>query len=112
LKFTVNYNGKDRSIPGHMQDGLEMYVNHGYKPGDFLTAVLENDLSKAVAHADSVNINKLVDYVAVLFNNCPNACWGSREKVKAWIEEGGLQGRHRKEMDEIWISATGWPGTR
>jgi hypothetical protein len=92
MKFTVDVGGKERSIPGYMQDGLEHYVEHGFKPGDFLTAVLENRLSQAVWHADSCNQRRLVDYVFVIFNNAPADCWGSPEKVKSWIERGGLAG--------------------
>jgi len=71
-------------IPERMMAGIRLYVDHGVPPGGFLTAVLENDLSGAVGHADAENLRNLPAYVTYLYNEVPAACWGSPAKVAAW----------------------------
>lgn len=63
---------------------LKIWIEYGHMPGDFLRAVLENDLSEACGRADLFNRRKLYEYVVWLYNEAPSKCWGSREKVKAW----------------------------
>ena len=74
-------------IPERMMGGLTRYVEHGLQPGDFLTAVITNDLKEAVARADDENIKNLPAYVGWLYNEAPAACWGSREAMDAWIAQ-------------------------
>lgn len=64
---------------------LDAYIQHHIPVGGFLTAILENDLKQAVLQADSRNIRKIVTYVTYLYNNAPVRCWGSPEKVQAWL---------------------------
>jgi hypothetical protein len=66
---------------------LDAYINDHLPVGSFLTAVLENNLSKAVGRADSRNLPLLADYVRYLYNEAPNACWGSRERVAQWLAQ-------------------------
>jgi hypothetical protein len=80
-------------IPEHCQDGIRRYLEQGAVVGDFLTAVLSNDLKEACGRADHVNLQRLGDYVKFLFNFAPRQAWGSVENVEAWIERGGLQGK-------------------
>jgi hypothetical protein len=56
-----------------------------YMPGSFLTAVLENDLAGAVGQADWQNIEVLPAIVAFVYRNLPSPCWGSKDKVEAWL---------------------------
>jgi hypothetical protein len=72
-------------IRPHMVESLERYVNDGLRPGDFLTAVLANDLVGAASRADLDNARNLMAFAAYLYNNVPGAAWGSYEKVEAWI---------------------------
>lgn len=65
---------------------LDRYAQHRQPVGDFLTAVLENNLSEAVGHADDDNLRNLPAFVGYLYNEMPSPCWGSPEKVKAWLE--------------------------
>lgn len=81
------FNGME--IPAHMVESLEGWVRHAHKPGDFLTNVLCNDLAGAAAHADHTNRWLLTAYVGWLYNEAPGTCWGSPEKVAAWVERGG-----------------------
>ena len=71
-------------IPDYMMGGLRRWIELGIEPGDFLHAVLTNDLRRAVERADSANMRNLPAYVAYLYNNAPSQCWGSPEKVAAW----------------------------
>jgi hypothetical protein len=66
--------------------GLERYLNHGIMPGGFLTAVLENNLKEAFGRADNENSENMKNIVGYCYNEIPSAAWGSREKIKEWIE--------------------------
>ena len=55
-------------------------------PGNFLQAVLANDLQKAVGHADDISLECLSGIIKFLYNDAPGACWGSPDKVKSWLE--------------------------
>jgi hypothetical protein len=67
---------------------VESLVNHivyglgGY--GDFIYAVLCNDLGKAACQADSGNLKALGRYGQFLVHQAPTASYGSKEKVQAW----------------------------
>jgi hypothetical protein len=73
-------------IPERMMGGIERWIQHGIPPGDFLMAVIENDLKGAVACADDENLPNLPAYVSYFYNKAPSPCWGSPEKAAAWIE--------------------------
>ena len=78
-------------VPPPMHGGFRRYLDHGIEPGGFLMSVLSNDLSGAVAHADAANRYRLFDIVKFLNGDVPDACWGSPEKVRAWMKKGGLE---------------------
>jgi hypothetical protein len=79
-------------IPEYMHDAVLRYVQHGKRPGDFLSAVICNDLFRAVERADDTNIKLLARYVMFFYNYTPHECWGSEAKVKAWVARGGVNG--------------------
>tara|TARA_R110000868_G_scaffold5782_1_gene33953 strand:- start:25894 stop:26148 length:255 start_codon:yes stop_codon:yes gene_type:complete len=72
------------AIPDHMMAAIIRYLDNGIKPGDFLTAIIENNLKGAVSHADDTNIGLIPTYVKYFYNHAPMACWGSQENRKAW----------------------------
>ena len=72
-------------IPERMMPGIKRYVEHGSKPGEFLTAIICNDLSSAVAQADNENMQNMPAFVSYFYNECPLSCWGSPHKMEAWI---------------------------
>ena len=80
-KFRFNGQG----IPERMHGAIQRYIEQRIGPGDFLMAVLCNDLREACARADDENITLLPVYVAFFYNEAPGACWGSPEKVRAWL---------------------------
>lgn len=65
---------------------LDRYVNQGIEAGGFLNAVLENNLAEACGRADIYNKFNLHNIVGYIYNNIPYNSWGSKEKVKSWIE--------------------------
>jgi hypothetical protein len=85
-KVMVNGSPVDYSpLPEHMQDGMRRYIENGIEPGGFMMSVLCNDFMGAVGRADSINKARLADYAQWLYMCAPPACFGSREKVVAWI---------------------------
>lgn len=78
-----SFHGK--TIPEHMHGGIIRYLVHKIPPGDFLTSVLSNDLFGAISKADDININALPVYCAFFYNETPTSCWGSKERVNAWL---------------------------
>lgn len=73
-------------IGENMMGALTRYINDRLRPGDFLSAVLSNDLKEACGRADHHNKEILFEYVNYLYNYCPAACWGSYEKVNEWLK--------------------------
>jgi hypothetical protein len=67
-------------------DGLSRYITHRIPTGDFLTAVLENNLLETVSYADNDNILVIPEIVRFCYNNLPSLSWGSPEKVQKWLE--------------------------
>ena len=65
---------------------IDRWVEYGIQPGDFLTAVLENNLREAFGRADMGNRLTLFHIVGYCHNEIPGLCWGSPEKCKAWKE--------------------------
>lgn len=78
-------------LPLYMWPGLERYLEHGYKPGQFLTAILSNDLAMACQHADDENKVLLHTWTKFLHNNVPMVCWGSIENFRNWANQHGFQ---------------------
>jgi len=77
------FNGQ--AIPERMHGAIQRYIEQRINPGDFLTAVLCNDLKEACARADDENITMLPVYVAFFYNEVPAKCRGSSEKVMEWL---------------------------
>jgi hypothetical protein len=79
-------------IPPHMRPGVERYVMLGIPPGDFLRAVLRNDMMEALGRADEDNLAAMRGYAQFLYGYTPHGCYGSPEAYKRWVEQGGLRG--------------------
>lgn len=71
-----------------LKGAIDDYVATGHPVGNFLEALLSNDLIEAVGQADNSNIILLPVYCRYLYNECPSQCHGSPEKYKAWLEGG------------------------
>jgi hypothetical protein len=69
------------AIPEGVRAGLERYVKHNITPGQFLKAVICNDLKTAVFCADKDNINLLPLYVRWFDRYFPNL-YGKENFIK------------------------------
>ncbi len=72
-------------IPQHTQYQIDEYVKGKVPPGNFLYAVLTNNLAETVCRADETNLRFIKDIVLYVYNNIPSVCWGTPEKVEEWL---------------------------
>jgi len=79
------YRFQEFSISPRMMGAIKRYIEHGLEPGGFLTAVICNDLRESVGRADEENMRNLPAFVAYFYNEAPSTCWGSHEKMVAWM---------------------------
>ena len=75
-------------IPQHMHDSLIRYFDDRIAPGDFLSAVIDNDLKEAFGRADDINQHCLFAYMKWFYNEAPSGSWGYAGAVKDWIKRG------------------------
>lgn len=69
-----------------VKQSIDDYIEKGWKPGDFLTSVLANDLFEAMGRADLENRENLYSITCYIYNESPSTCWGSYEIVYKWLE--------------------------
>jgi hypothetical protein len=74
-------------VPRHLRTGLLEYLSARRPTGDFLKAVLSNDLKDAALRADAFNEQRLVDIVRFLAHCAPATSWGSPAVVEAWLAD-------------------------
>jgi hypothetical protein len=85
----MNFDGDYEAIPPHMRDAIMNYALHRKRPGDFLTAVICNDLRGAVFHADATNLRLLKTYLYWFYNRCPAFLVGKENFVRHLNPEAG-----------------------
>ncbi len=69
------------------------YCLEGGYVGQFLTAVMDNDLREAVGRGDDNSLAGLKPIIQLLYNYAPGRCHGSKAIREAWQEKGGVKGR-------------------
>ena len=72
-------------IPSAIKKAIDLHAQEGRPCGHFVTAVLENNLRKAIRHADDDSLAALVEIVQYCYWEIPGNCWGSKEKVAKWL---------------------------
>jgi len=82
--YDIKINGIPYYIPERMGGGITRYILNRIEPGDFLCAIIENDLREAFGRADDENLRNIAAYVSYFYNEAPAACWGSRNAIKYW----------------------------
>lgn len=81
-------------VPMHLRDGFTRYVVQGIPTGSGMRSILEDrPLSDVLPHLDETAEQHVGSIYRFLYNAAPGECFGSPEKVKAWIARGGIQGR-------------------
>lgn len=93
--YTAEICGRTFEIPDCMEEGIKLYLERGIQPGDFLTAIICNDLKTAVMQADHNNILNLPAYVAYFYWEVPAVAWGSKKIMQQWMKE-----RREEETDD------------
>ena len=71
----------------YMVNPIRHYIEKRIPPGDFLTAIICNDLFKATRHADKVNAKNLIAWVNFFYNEVPTIVWGSKKKMEDWLND-------------------------
>lgn len=72
IEFTEEwFLGQYAAIPAHMQESIMNYVLRKIPVGNFLKAVICNNLREAVGYADEENLPLLKIYVQWFYNVCP-----------------------------------------
>lgn len=82
-------------VPAHLVPGLRRFIDEGQLPGDFLRAVLENDLKATVARADPESLAGLRPLLVFMHCVLPAGCWGSPLRVSQWAK--GVRAQRRAE---------------
>ena len=83
-KSLDEFNMAEMQVPRHIHNAVVGYVVDGSSVGDFLQAVINNDLSKAVGHADTENTLNLPAVVSWFYNEAPSDCWGRTGAYRYW----------------------------
>lgn len=88
MKLSERQNAKmfEHGIPEYMHGAIRRYYENGIPPGDFLTALLNNNLKETYARADDTNVRAIKGYVMWFYNEAPAGSWGYDGAVKSWIE--------------------------
>ncbi|MHA2136002.1 MAG: hypothetical protein ACW99J_19250 [Candidatus Thorarchaeota archaeon] len=76
------------AIPNRTLRAIRQYVESRRPVGDFVTAVLENNLAGALFQADTENREALDQIVLLVHNRIPSYCHGSKKAVQEWIDAG------------------------
>ena len=84
-------------VPDHLIAGLVEYIVAGRPVGQFLTAVLENDLMGAFSRADEESAAGMKKICTFLYSCAPGCCFGSRANVEAWYLEKDKQARANRK---------------
>ena len=75
-------------IPELTMTGLTNYRDHHIKPGQFVMAVLENNLFEAFGRADEFNKAAMHQIVKWVYNRLSPAPWGNSAAIREWIAQG------------------------
>jgi hypothetical protein len=73
-------------IRPEMKEAIDNYVKDGVPLGDFLTALLANDLMRALGRADEGNKRDIFDLCMYVHNEMPGGLHGSYEIIRDHIE--------------------------
>ena len=83
----VDTAGEARDLPIciEIERALRSYAIDRQRTGDFLNAVLSNDLTQAALRADARNQFLLSAIMLYCANRLPANSWGDPEKVRRWL---------------------------
>lgn len=73
-----------RPMRADVKASLDNWAERAWMPGDFLRAVLENDLMQAINRADAYNLGTIAQITRYIYTNLPGGCHGSPDRVRVW----------------------------
>ena len=81
-------------------DPIYNYMVHGFEPGSFYSALLANDLFRAMASSHPANsVNELKKLTAWIRSTMGHGIfWGSEEVVQNWLKMTDEQRREKLEL--------------
>jgi hypothetical protein len=79
-------------LPASLREGIRRYLEEHILPGDFLQAVLKNDLREAALRADDDNRKWVADLALWLHLYAPDQSWGSPGQLRWWEMVGKGKG--------------------
>jgi hypothetical protein len=91
------YTHRGIELPEELREKIDAYVKYGRHAGDFLQAVINNDLKGAVARADEDNLKVIPAIVGYLYNECPTRCWGGPGAYAIWMNDHAIARQLAKE---------------
>lgn len=92
-------NPRDYSlIRPDIREALVAYSRDGIPLGDFLQAVVANDLVEAATRADDGNQRALVALAVFVYNELDSRCWGSRAVYRAFLEWHAARRQDRRDL--------------
>jgi len=83
-------------VPHHLRDAILRYLLGGIRPGDFLSAVISNNLFEAIGSADKESRDGLFSICSFFYNEVPAPCFGSPAKMETWLEKSESSKRLRE----------------
>jgi len=84
-------------LPERLRTGTQLYIEKGVPPGDFLTAVIQNNLVETFVRADNDMAKKIYEIITWFYWEVPSACWGSETKMNKWIYKKDQEYRFETE---------------
>lgn len=80
-------------LPEQMQFSFAHWVFFGVNiGGNFMNAIISNDLVEAYGRADLGNQAAMQIYATWLYNDAPRGSWGDKDTLSKWAEAGGVLG--------------------
>lgn len=87
--MTLEIEYDEKGMSPHTIESLWDYIEEKKPINSFLKAVLSNDLKEAyVCAVNDVYLLEIPGIISFIHCRAPTTCWGSREKVEKWLQEG------------------------
>ena len=87
MKLPIDPDMDFTGVPIHLHQGLLRYLHDGVPPGNFLQAVIRNDLSDAILRADDECLGSIKGIVGFFNMEMPAPSWGSQAAMDKWCKQ-------------------------
>ncbi len=90
----------DWQVPREYFDPIYNYLIHGFEPGSFFSALLANDMFRALASSHPSNtVNGLKNLTGWIRSTSGHGIfWGSKEVVQNWLKMSTEERRKKLEL--------------